>query len=62
MGVFVIIVTCFTILNSSCSKAPKVPHAINNRSDDSCLVCHRNGENNAPKMTHKTSSDCLSCH
>ncbi len=47
---------------SSCAKAPQVPHAIESRSDASCLGCHRDGTNGARKTPHSDKADCLRCH
>lgn len=47
---------------AACSKAPKVPHAIQDRSDASCLTCHRDGVSGAPKTPHPSKADCLGCH
>jgi cytochrome c5 len=47
---------------AACSKAAKVPHAIQDRSDASCLSCHRDGISGAPKTPHPSSANCLGCH
>jgi cytochrome c5 len=47
---------------AACSKAPKVPHVIQDRADASCLSCHKDGINGAPKTPHPSKANCLGCH
>ena len=42
--------------------APKVPHLIEERTDESCLTCHETGANGAPTTPHPSKTDCLGCH
>gem|GEM_PF-3286403 len=56
-----ILTTVTTIFLFSCD-GPKVPHPITDNTDESCLSCHRNGDNDAPKMSHDSKSNCIKCH
>ncbi|MEN8149795.1 MAG: nitrate reductase cytochrome c-type subunit [Planctomycetota bacterium] len=45
---------------------PFVPHAVDERSADSCLACHAEGlkvkDRTAPVMSHTSMPNCLQCH
>ncbi len=45
---------------------PVIPHRIEQRGSESCLVCHQNGlrvgERSAPKMSHAFFASCTQCH
>jgi hypothetical protein len=47
---------------SACGNGPKVPHAVENRTDESCLSCHGSGANQAPRTPHPSKTGCLGCH
>jgi len=42
--------------------APKIPHQISSTDDSSCLGCHRDGVNGAPKTPHPGKAGCTGCH
>lgn len=45
---------------------PTIPHPIDQRSDASCVACHRNGivtkSLNVPRMSHHFLANCTQCH
>ncbi len=47
---------------------PVIPHAINSRDNESCIVCHAIGSNwiiagrRAPEISHPYMSSCTQCH
>lgn len=41
---------------------PMVPHRIDGKTSEACLVCHRTGVNGAPISPHPIRLDCTQCH
>jgi len=41
---------------------PMVPHRIDDKTSDACLVCHLSGANGAPLSPHPVRLDCTQCH
>jgi hypothetical protein len=42
--------------------APTIPHAISSEADSSCLSCHKDGTQGAPRTPHPNKSGCTGCH
>jgi hypothetical protein len=61
-SIVLIIMMSLLLLSGACKKAPDVTHAITDRSDASCLICHQGGANGAPVTAHTKYKDCLRCH
>jgi hypothetical protein len=49
------------LLLSAC-EIPQTPHTVGSVTDDCCLQCHRNGDYEAPRVSHPDWSHCVSCH
>ena len=60
--IVLIIMIVMLLLFGACKKAPEVTHAITDRSDASCLICHQSGINEAPVPKHHNYVNCLHCH
>jgi hypothetical protein len=50
------------VMSLSACEIPPTPHAVGSVTDDSCLECHRNGDYEAPRVSHPDWSHCVSCH
>jgi len=59
---FVVMAMALLALSAACKEAPKVSHAVINKSDASCLSCHQSGATGAPVMSHSNYDNCLRCH
>ena len=46
----------------ACGRPPAIPHAIQSQDDASCLSCHRDGSQGAPRTAHPTKANCVGCH
>ncbi|MBI5525240.1 MAG: hypothetical protein HY897_02820 [Deltaproteobacteria bacterium] len=62
-----LVATCAFVLWCGCAddgggKGPAVPHAVKATDDKSCLACHKDGTNGAPKAPHPDKTGCTSCH
>jgi cytochrome c5 len=42
--------------------APAIPHTVVSRDRVTCLSCHVDGSQGAPKTSHAERQDCLECH
>ena len=42
--------------------APAIPHAVTSTDTQSCLACHKNGDNGTPVTSHPDRGSCTDCH
>jgi len=56
------VVLATIVFAPACWDAPSIPHAVSSRDDESCLSCHREGSNGAPRTPHPNKNGCVTCH
>jgi len=55
--------TGLAVPEGSTGNPPLIPHEVDaDDGGETCLACHRNGDNDAPKTPHPQLVDCRQCH
>lgn len=55
--------TGLAVPQGSTGNPPLIPHEVaRDDGGETCLACHRNGDNDAPKTPHPQLVDCRQCH